>query len=33
MGDKKYSYKLPYALWSELNDGYMEMYVYSWTKK
>ena len=31
--DMKYSYKLPYAMWSELNDGYMQMYEYSWTKK
>jgi len=33
MRDMKYSYKLPYAIWSELSDGYMQMYVYSWTKK
>lgn len=32
MRDMKYQYKLPYAMWSELNDGYMEMYVYSWSK-
>jgi hypothetical protein len=33
MRDMKYSYKLPYAMWSELNTGYMEMEVYCWTKK
>jgi len=33
MRDMKYSYKLPYALWSELNDGWMYMYEYSWAKK
>jgi hypothetical protein len=33
MRDKKYSYKLPYAMWSELNDGWMHMYEYSWSKK
>ena len=32
MRDKKYSYKLPYAVWSELNDGWMQMEVYCWTK-
>jgi hypothetical protein len=33
MRDKKYSYKLPDAFWTELSDGWMEMEVYSWTKK
>jgi len=33
MRDMNYSYKLPYVFWAELNDGYMQMYVYSWTKK
>ncbi len=33
MRDKKYSYKLPHAFWAEINEGYMEMYVYSWSKK
>ena len=33
MRDKKYSYKLPYAMWSEMNDGWMYMYEYSWAKK
>ena len=33
MRDMKYSYKLPCAMWSEINGGYMEMEVYSWTKK
>ena len=33
MRDLKYSYKLPYAFWTEINDGYMEMEVYCWTKK
>lgn len=33
MRDKKYSYKLPHAMWAEINGGYMEMYVYSWSKK
>ncbi len=33
MRDMKYSYKLPHAMWCELNTGYMEMEVYCWTKK
>ena len=33
MRDMKYSYKLPYAFWAEINDGYMEMEIYCWTKK
>jgi hypothetical protein len=33
MRDMKYSYKLPYAMWSEINDGHMEMEVYCRTKK
>jgi hypothetical protein len=33
MRDMKYSYKLPHAMWAEINGGYMEMEVYCWTKK
>jgi hypothetical protein len=33
MRDLKYSYKLPHAMWAEINDGYMQMEVYCWTKK
>jgi hypothetical protein len=33
MRDMKYSYKLPDCFWTEINSGYMEMEVYSWTKK
>jgi hypothetical protein len=33
MRDIKYSYKLPFAFWAEISDGYMEMEVYCWTKK
>ena len=33
MRDMKYSYKLPHAMWAEINDGYMQMEVYCWTKK
>ena len=33
MRDMKYSYKLPLAMWAEINYGYMDMYVYSYKKK
>jgi hypothetical protein len=33
MRDLRYGYKIPYAFWSAVNDGYMLMYVYSWSQK